>query len=266
MNTEKNLSRENPNISDTQKKPIYMPTVEAYDQWAATYDTDGNFLQALDSIMMDEIMPYFLSVLPSGPKLVELGCGTGRNTVRLQSVLGATVWGLDNSRSMLEIAMRRCRSTRESLPDTYKAEFQEFAVRDILSFEETASTWDAMKDADAIVSTLVLEHIPLEQFFMVCSKLVRTGGHVIITNMHADMGAISQAGFVDPATGTKVRPLSYAHTVKELVTCASEWGFTLVCGPVERKVEESDLVKLGNRGRKWVGITAWFGVIMRKLG
>ncbi|KAL8769006.1 MAG: hypothetical protein Q9209_004923 [Squamulea sp. 1 TL-2023] len=263
MNTDNDAT---PDVSDTSKKPIYMPTAEAYDQWAATYDTDGNFLQALDTIMMDKIMPYFLNVLPSGPKLVELGCGTGRNTIRLQSVPGATVWGLDNSRGMLEIAMCRCRSMRESLPDTYKAESQEFALRDISSFQETEPTWDAMKDADAIISTLVLEHISLEEFFMVCSKLVRPGGHILCTNMHSDMGAISQAGFVDPATGTNIRPLSYAHTVKEFVTCASEWNFTLVWGPVERKVEENDLVKLGIRGRKWVGINAWFGVILEMLG
>ncbi|KAL8907458.1 MAG: hypothetical protein Q9171_005844 [Xanthocarpia ochracea] len=266
MDTENDPGSENSDISKTSRKAIYKPTVEAYDQWAATYDSDGNFLQALDTIMMDQIIPYLFDVLPPAPKLVELGCGTGRNTVRLQGVPGARIWGIDNSHGMLEQAKGRCRSMRESLPDAARAETQEFALLDILSFQETESAWHPMENADAIVSTLVLEHIPLNQFFMVCSKLVKTGGHVLCTNMHPDMGAISQAGFVDPATGSKIRPLSYAHTVREFVTCASSWDFSLLWGPVERKVEENDLVKLGDRGRKWVGINAWFGVILRKLG
>ncbi|KAL8750620.1 MAG: hypothetical protein Q9199_006949 [Rusavskia elegans] len=266
METENGTSSDKHSQGETPKQPIYKPTVEAYNQWAATYDSDGNFLQILDSLMMDKIIPYLFDVLPHAPKLIELGCGTGRNTVRLQSVPGARIWALDNSHGMLEIAMGRCRSIRESLPDPNKAESLEFASRDILSFHENESTWDPMKNADAIISTLVLEHIPLDQFFMVCSKLLRPGGHLLCTNMHSDMGAISQAGFVDPVTGSKVRPLSYAHTVQELLTCASTWDFTLLWGPVERKVETSDLVELGDRGRKWVGINAWFGVILKRLG
>ncbi|KAI4230215.1 MAG: hypothetical protein L6R36_000180 [Xanthoria steineri] len=266
MDTENGTSSDRYGQGESAQQTIYKPTVQVYNQWAATYDTDGNFLQKLDTMMLDEIMPYLFDILPHAPKLIELGCGTGRNTVRLQSVRGASIWALDNSHGMLQIAKDRCRSMRESLPDPKKAESQEFALRDILTFHATESTWDPMKNADAIISSLVLEHIPLDQFFSVCSKLLRPGGHLLCTNMHSDMGAISQAGFVDPVTGDKVRPLSYAHTVQEFMTCASKWDFTLVWGPVERKVETADLVELGDRGRKWVGINAWFGVIVKKLG
>ncbi|KAL8853749.1 MAG: hypothetical protein Q9221_001392 [Calogaya cf. arnoldii] len=266
MDTSNGTGTDTFNEGNPSQQPIYKPTVEAYNEWAATYDTDGNFLLVLDTIMMHEIVPPLLDVLPPAPKLIELGCGTGRNTVRLQDVTSARIWALDNSQGMLEVAMDRCRSMRESVPDADKAESLEFALRDILCFHETESTWDPMKNADAIISTLVVEHIPLEQFFMVCSKLLRPGGHLLCTNMHSDMGAISQAGFVDPVTGTKIRALSYAHTVQEFLTCARTWNFTLLWGPVERKVETSDVAKLGDRGRKWVGINAWFGAILKKLG
>ncbi|KAL8892240.1 MAG: hypothetical protein Q9205_001591 [Flavoplaca limonia] len=266
METNFAASRDNSSREQTPKQPIYKPTVEAYNQWAATYDTDGNFLQKLDSLMMDEIMPFLTNIIPHAPKLVELGCGTGRNTVRLQSVPGARIWAIDNSNGMIELAKDRCHLIRATVPEALKAQSQEFALRDVLSFQVNERSWDPMKNADAIISTLVLEHIPLEQFFMVCSQLLRPGGQLLCTNMHSDMGAMSQAGFVDPATGNKIRPLSYAHTLQDFMMCASAWGFNPLWGPLERMVETSDLEQLGERGKKWVGVNAWFGVILSKLG
>jgi ubiquinone/menaquinone biosynthesis C-methylase UbiE len=87
----------------------YLDTTAAYDLWSEVYDTDGNFLQALDNLEMQTLLPRFLSHIADPPpwKLVDMGCGTGRTTLKLLSLPGSTVIGLDASPKMLDIAKGR---------------------------------------------------------------------------------------------------------------------------------------------------------------
>lgn len=122
-----------------------------------------------------------------------------------------------------------------------------------------------------MVSTLVVEHVPLRAFFAHAAATLRPGGVLLLTNMHADMGGRSQAGFVDPATGLKTRPSSRAHTVADVVAEAARWGLTVVSeggveGVKEVTVSEDMVEALGARSRKWVGVTCWFGCLFRKDG
>lgn len=244
----------------------YKPTVEAYNQWAATYDTDGNFLQALDSMMIPQMLPVVTDQLPSSPKLVDLGCGTGRNTSALLSIPGVMILGLDNSSEMLNIARDRCHQKRESLPKNNRAATLSFEVWDIQVLQDEKNEVPLpAQHTDAVFSTLVIEHIPLDIFFKACSMMLKSGGLLLLTNMHSDMGDKgSQAGFTDQATGQKIRPVSYIHTVFEVVRKAREWGFDVIWGPKERVVHKDDLVKLGKRAERFVGTKVWFGVILRK--
>jgi hypothetical protein len=122
----------------------------------------------------------------------------------------------------------------------------------------------AATDAAGIISTLVIEHVPARVFFRAAASMLQPGGYFLVTNMHADMGRISQAGFVDSKTGKKIRPTSYEHEVKDVVVVAREEGFELVDPVVERAVEEGMLEVLGSRAAKWVGVTVWFGMCFRK--
>lgn len=261
------------------------------------YDTDGNFLQALDTIEMRSLLPAFLarvaafhsesagsfeseSSSKSKPlKLVDLGCGTGRNTLQLlaSAPAGAEIVGLDASRGMLDVARRAVgekigqiqiqRQTEERKNPTVTLE-----IYDLLQSPRSPPVC-ALGAAGAI-STLVVEHIPLDVFFESVSEILLPGGYLLLTNMHPDMGAISQAGFVDTATGTKIRPArSYSHTVGEVVAAAGRAGFEVVDvdgeghgghGVRERSVDEGMVELLGKRAKKWVGITVWFGVCFRK--
>ncbi|KAI4166113.1 MAG: hypothetical protein LQ346_009101, partial [Caloplaca aetnensis] len=188
----------------TEKQPVYKPTLEAYDQWAPVYDTDGNFLQALDSVMMQHLLPQLTGLLPPKARVVDLGCGTGRTTTSLLHVPGIQLLGLDNSSGMLCIAMDRCSQLWASLSIDARAATLNFDHWDLL--HEEMDIPPTARDADAIVTTLVLEHIPLRVFFAACSRLLGTGGVLLVTNMHPDMGRESQAGFTDPVSGEKVRP------------------------------------------------------------
>ncbi|KAL8716201.1 MAG: hypothetical protein Q9220_000106 [cf. Caloplaca sp. 1 TL-2023] len=246
---------------------IYKPTVEAYDQWAATYDTDGNFLQAIDSIEVTQtLLPALTSFLPPSPTVIDLGCGTGRTTLSLLRIPDAVILGLDNSNGMLGIARARCNETLTGLMAPAQARSVNFDVWDILSLQDGTRDIPAPTrvEPDAIVSTLVIEHIPLKVFFDACSRILQPGGLLLLTNMHSDMGSISQAGFIDPATGDKVRPTSYVHTVAEILEEAKAWTFKLLRETEERAVNEDNVARLGKRATKWMGTKAWFGMIMKK--
>ena len=269
-------SREDPSVT----APLYLPTSEAYDLWAPYYDTDGNFLQILDSHLLEQLLPEWLASLPVSPNIIDLGCGTGRQTVRLLSFDGAEVIGLDLSPRMLEIARRRCSQVMNSLAagsGTPKAKNVDFALFDILNSPSSSNqpsdqlyTQKLIAEpsvpsgidihskcsTDAILSTLVLEHVPLRDFFAYCAYVLRPGATLLITNMAEDMGRVSQAGFREPSTGKKIRPKSFTHGVEQTVREARLHGFSVHGDVQERDVREEDIetLKLGERGKKWIGV------------
>ncbi|KAI0125481.1 cyclopropane-fatty-acyl-phospholipid synthase [Xylariales sp. AK1849] len=244
----------------------YLPTKVAYDRWAAVYDTDGNFLQALDNIEMKQLLPHFEASIESARpwKLVDLGCGTGRNTALLLAIGEAQIVALDASSGMLAVAHQRLNELKDR-PGTSSVRDLHLEVFDLL----TSPCPPAIAaEADGIISTLVIEHIPLSIFFSHVSRMLKSGGVLLLTNMHAHMGSISQAGFVDTQTGEKIRPTSYAHTVADAVAEAAKWGLTVEEeeGIRERDVSEKLVEMLGPRSRKWIGVTCWFGGLFRKTG
>ena len=246
-------------IDERSMSVRYLDTTAAYDLWSDVYDTDGNFLQALDTIEMKSLLPRMLSELKSSApwKIVDLGCGTGRNTAALLNVPNARIVALDASPGMLSIAKQRLEDV--NLP---RAESNELHL-DILDLIKTSQAPEPALNADAVVSTLVLEHIPCNVFFEHVSRMLKPEGILLVTNMHSHMGGISQAGFVDPKTGEKIRPKSYAHTVQEVEEAASKCGLQVVGTVEEKTIDESMIDQLGERSRKWVGVTCWFGGLFR---
>ena len=210
--------------------------------------------------------------------LVDLGCGTGRNTIQLIDALSSNagahqfeIVGLDASPGMLDvarIAIQKHAGTENPRPDV------SLGIFDLLHPELKqlpASLRDPKAGAVGVISTLVLEHIPLQQYFTAASAIMRAGAYLLVTNMHADMGMRSQAGFTDPATGVKIRPTSYCHQIGDVLAAAAEAGFKLEdvvgCnedGVLVTGVDEALGEVLGVRAKKWVGVRVWFGVCFSK--
>lgn len=247
-------------INGTSTPVRYLDTTAAYDLWSDVYDTDGNFLQALDTIEMKSLLPRMLSELETSAqwKIVDLGCGTGRNTAALLNVPNTRIVALDASPGMLKVAKQRLQDEKLPRAKTNELHF------DVLDLIKTPQAPELALNADAIVSTLVLEHIPCDVFFEHVSRILKPGGVLLVTNMHSHMGGISQAGFVDPVTGEKIRPKSYAHTVQDVEKSASKCGLKIVGKLEEKTVDGSMIEELGERSRKWVGVTCWFGGLLRK--
>jgi hypothetical protein len=169
---------------------------------------------------------------------------------------------------MLRVARTRCddalKSNSSAMGSLPELSFNEFDALHPAKFPLVAPL---LGTADLVLSTLVLEHLPLSQFFRAVKGLLKPGpGYLVLTNMHADMGRRGQAGFVDEATGEKIRGDSYVYEVQEVLEEGRKWGFDLE-GPVfERGVGEEDVGDgrlLGPRGKKWIGCMCWFGFVMK---
>jgi 2-polyprenyl-3-methyl-5-hydroxy-6-metoxy-1,4-benzoquinol methylase len=250
--------------SQTPSSIRYTDTASAYDLWSDVYDTDGNFLQALDTIEMKILLPKFLQQIrsPKPWKIIDLGCGTGRNTLSLLNIPGARIFGLELSSKMLAVASSRVYPELAQIDRSQRAETVQLEQFDMIHQPYPPK---GACEADAVISTLVLEHVPTAVFFKTIWQMLKAGGVFLVTNMHSEMGNISQAGFVDPKTGEKVRPKSYAHTIEEVVTEASNQGFELVGEVLERGVDEAGSKALGDRARKWIGVMVWYGMVFRKF-
>lgn len=251
--------------SSDGKPPIrFMDPTTAYNLWSEVYDTDGNFLQALDTIEMQNLLPKTLSQISSPPpwKIVDLGCGTGRNTTQFLDIPGSSIVGLDASPKMLEIARSKVDGHMAQI--SRASEAARGARLEFYNLLDSYHIPSCALNADALISTLVLEHVPLSIFFEKVSEILKPNGLALVTNMHSEMGAISQAGFVDPNTGEKVQTQSFVHYLDDVVAEAQKQGFEVVGEIQERAVDVEMSRVLGVRSRKWVGVTVWFGVCFRK--
>lgn len=259
----------------TAKVPVkYVPTVSAHDSWMSVYDTDGNILQATDDMELETLLPKFLSLVePASPgadvHIVDLGCGTGRNTLKLiqdPTTQRRVILGIDASPEMLALADQKLSTlvaSREKDGTTYSLLQHGFLNSDHPN--AAPNLLDLAQSHDALLATLILEHFPLKPFFVTVRSLIRPGGVVLLTNIHPDLGSISQAGFVS-ADGNghaiKIRGTSWAHGVEETAAAAKNAGFRVLGDILEGAVTEDMLPVLGARGRKWIGVKVWYGMIL----
>ncbi|MEP7001827.1 MAG: class I SAM-dependent methyltransferase, partial [bacterium] len=85
--------------------PVAAPNVAgAYDRWAAQYDDNHNLTRDLDAVVVRRAPLHV-----SGRDVLELGCGTGKNTIWLASKARALV-AMDFSSGMLDAARRRAQA------------------------------------------------------------------------------------------------------------------------------------------------------------
>ena len=140
-----------------------METRQAYAEWASTYDSDRNRTRDLDEMVTRKILAgqHFKSIL-------EIGCGTGKNT-SLFAQVGEQVQALDFSEEM--IAQARAKSSAANV---------EFTVADI------TQRWPVDDGSiDLISCNLVLEHIAdLNHVFAQAARVLASNGRFFISELH----------------------------------------------------------------------------------
>lgn len=140
-----------------------MDIQNAYNEWSDIYDSNTNLTRDLDSTVTQDQLAHrrFDSIL-------ELGCGTGKNTVFFAEI-GEQVQALDFSEGMIQKA---------------KVKVKTGNVR----FEKADLTkhWACESDAyDLISCNLVLEHIiNLSHIFAESARALKAGGIFLVNELH----------------------------------------------------------------------------------
>ena len=186
------------------------PIASAYDRWSASYDDDRNPTRDLDARVV-RASPLGVD----GGDVVELGCGTGKNTIWLAERARAVV-ALDFSEGML--ARARERVAAAGLGD--RVRFVRGDVREPWPVGDAA--------ADVVIGNLVLEHVAdLAPVYAEAARALRPGGRLLFCELHPERQRRGgQAHFTD-ASGETVHVPAHRHTVAEYVNGGLAAGLAL---------------------------------------
>jgi ubiquinone/menaquinone biosynthesis C-methylase UbiE len=183
-----------------------MNTQEAYNTWAAQYDSDDNKTRDLEGKALRNMLGSleFTSCL-------EIGCGTGKNTDWLKDRV-SQLTGVDLSEAMLKKAAEKI-----------KASHVQFVQADI------TGDWNFTNGLYDLVSfSLVLEHIEnLEHVFKEVCKVLNPGGYVYIGELHPFRQYNGSKARFENEAGLQVVPC-YNHHVSDFTGAAKKFGLQLV--------------------------------------
>jgi len=183
-----------------------MNVDSAYNVWSDTYDLMRNRTRDLDreAVLQFLIGKKFASVL-------ELGCGTGKNTVAFAQHADH-VTAVDFSDGMLQIAREKVESPN---------------VR-FLQADLTRPWPVADARYDHISVNLVLEHIrDLDFIFSQAAALLQPGGTFFLSELHPFKQYIGgKANF--EAEGQNIEVTCYTHHFSEYWSAAASNGFSCI--------------------------------------
>ena len=81
--------------------------IEGFKDTIDWYDNNANkYADSAEKVLPVELLEKFLSMLPSSPKVLDAGCGSGRDSRYLKQK-GAVVTGIDISKGLLDEAKKR---------------------------------------------------------------------------------------------------------------------------------------------------------------
>ncbi|MDQ2920697.1 MAG: class I SAM-dependent methyltransferase [Acidobacteriota bacterium] len=183
----------------------------AYNEWAETYDTNPNRTRDLAAQVLRQA-----SLNLADRNVIEVGCGTGRNTEWLArpDAGAAGIVALDFSEEMLTRAKNRVGDPR--------VRFVQHDVR---------TRWPiADASADLVIAMLILEHVEmLEPFFAETARALRPGGELFICELHPMRQLLGgQAQFTNAKTGEHHRVPAFLHDVSDYVNGGLAVRFELV--------------------------------------
>ena len=182
-----------------------MSIDRAYDDWAATYDSQRNLTRDLDHEVTQATLADHHS-----QAILEVGCGTGKNTPLL-SRIGEKVYAIDFSPGML--AKAKARPGLENVT---------FALADL------CNRWPAGDRAmDLIVCNLVLEHLEnLRCFFSEASRCLANSGRLFICELHPFRQYQGTRAKMQTPEGER-EITAFVHNISDFLEAAAQNGFEL---------------------------------------
>jgi 2-polyprenyl-3-methyl-5-hydroxy-6-metoxy-1,4-benzoquinol methylase len=171
-----------------------------YEAWAPTYDDMDNPLVAVAATVLDGHAAWL-----AGARVLELGCGTGRNAAACLAAGAARYVGLDASDNMLARARQRCAGAARA----------SFHAAD-LAAAATRAELERGPRYDVVLICLVLEHVAdVASILATAATALAPGGRLIILELHPALHA-QGIGANFRLGDREVRLPSHAHDAAEL--------------------------------------------------
>lgn len=182
-----------------------MNVQQAYNAWSASYDTVENKTRDLEARALRS------SISGENLEILEIGCGTGKNTEYLQTK-AKHLTGADFSPEMLALA--KSKITAENV------EFRQLDLREPWGFADNSF--------DLTTCSLALEHIENIDFvFAEANRVLRAGGEFYFGELHPFKQYLGTKARFE--TGAGVFELEcFVHHVSEFFAAAKNNGFEVV--------------------------------------
>ena len=177
---------------------------DGYAEWAATYDSVSNpMLLAEETVVQGLLASY-----PVGAAL-DAACGTGRHAAYLTS-LGHRVTGIDSTTAMLKLAQA-------------KVPAAQFQPADLMAIPLSDG------EVDLAACALALAHCselgpPIREL----ARVVRPGGHVVISDVHPFMSMLGVHGGYERNPGELGFVRNHVHLTSDYLTAFQEAGLNVV--------------------------------------
>jgi tRNA (cmo5U34)-methyltransferase len=165
-------------------------TVSCYDRHAYAYDLYQSAVVPGYQEMLDLTADACGRYLPQGAKIIDLGCGTGNASLAvLQKIPSARIFLIDGSERMVKAAEEKISSAHPN------------AILGCKVADLAGSDWSEGIEGegyDAIVSTLVLEHLLFDRYkaaIAKCYRLLKPGGLLLAAEGYFEEGSDMQEWF-----------------------------------------------------------------------
>jgi ubiquinone/menaquinone biosynthesis C-methylase UbiE len=179
---------------------------QAYNEWSEQYDSNHNRTRDLEAVSLREAIAAL-----SYSNCLEIGCGTGKNTVALLEK-AATLTAVDLSEGMLAVAREKIQSP--------KIQFRQADITLPWSFADGSY--------DLITFSLVLEHIDrLNAVFEKAAAVLQPGGHIYVGELHPFKQYNGSKARFDTTAGTQV-VTCFNHHITDFTMAAKNSGLELV--------------------------------------
>lgn len=190
----------------THKNLNTMDVKEAYNIWAAQYDTNKNKTRDLEGLALRETLSPI-----AFDNCLEIGCGTGKNTAWLVTKAN-NITAVDLSEEMLSRAKAKINSDRVR-----------FVQADI------TQEWTFTEETfDLATFSLVLEHIEdLNDIFNKLSTVITDRGFVYVGELHPFKQYSGSKARFETAEGTTT-VTCFNHHISDFTDAALKNGFELL--------------------------------------
>jgi ubiquinone/menaquinone biosynthesis C-methylase UbiE len=183
-----------------------MSIEKSYNSWAEQYDTNENETRDLDKKATIQTLSKY-----NFENVIELGCGTGKNTEWLVTKAKSLI-GLDFSEEMLNKAKSKIKSD--------KIRFQQADLK---------KTWEIENGfADLITCSLTLEHIEdLDFIFNQAHQKLKVGGKFFISELHPTRQYLGSKAKYETENGVEELEV-YRHHLSDYLNSAKKNSFDIV--------------------------------------